>query len=198
MPVRAVFFDIGGILEITPDTGWRNKWDSKGVVDSQELEAVWRAGAVGAITLDEVERRIARIFRLDDARLEAFMADLWADYLGELNAELTAYFRSLRPRYNTGIISNSFVGATEREEARYAFSSVCDDIVYSHEVGIEKPDPRIFELALSRLGVAPGESVFLDDVAVHVEAARSLGMKAVLYESNAQAIAAIEAHLARG
>jgi glucose-1-phosphatase len=94
-------------------------------------------------------------------------------------------------------ISNSFVGATEREEARYGFSAVCDEIVYSHEVGIEKPDPRIFELALARLGVRPEESIFLDDLAVHVEAARALGMKAVLYESNAQAIAAIEAHLAR-
>jgi len=124
------------------------------------------------------------------------MADLWSDYLGELSVELATYFRALRPRYRTGIISNSFVGATEREEAAYGFSSLCDTIVYSHEVGIEKPDPRIFELALARLGVRPEESLFLDDLAIHVEAARALGMKAVLCENAAQAIAALEAHLA--
>jgi epoxide hydrolase-like predicted phosphatase len=195
MRVGAVFFDIGGVLEITPDTGWRKKWDGR-AFDCPELEEVWRAGSIGRMALDEVERRIAEILRLDRTGLEEFMADLWAEYLGELNVELTAYFRALRPQYRTGIISNSFVGATEREEARYRFSSVCDDVVYSHEVGIAKPDQRIFELALSRLGVRPEESVFLDDLAVHVEAARSLGMKAVLYESNAQAIREIQAHLA--
>jgi putative hydrolase of the HAD superfamily len=195
MPVGAVFFDIGGILEITPDTGWRKKWDADRLFNSPELEAVWRAGSVGRMTLDEVERRVAGLFRLDRLGLEAFMADLWAEYLGELNVELMEYFGALRPRYKTGIISNSFVGATEREEARYRFSAVCDVIVYSHEVGFEKPDPRIFELALSRLGVRPEESVFLDDLAVHVEAARSLGMRAVLYENNAQAIAALKGHL---
>ena len=196
MPIRAVFFDIGGILEITPETGWRKKWDTQRAADSRELEEVWRAGAVGRMTLPEVERRIGEIFRLDGPRLEALLADLWAEYLGELNVELTDYFRALRPRYKTGIISNSFVGATEREEARYRFSAACDDIVYSHEVGIEKPDPRIFEIALSRLGVRPEDSVFLDDLPVHVDAARALGMKAILYENNAQAIAELDAYLA--
>lgn len=196
MTVRAVFFDIGGILEITPDTGWRKRWDASGILESPALEDVWRAGAVGRIAVDEAERRIAEIFRLDRAGLEALMAEMWAEYLGELNVELMDYFRALRRRYKTGIISNSFVGATEREEARYAFSSACDDIVYSHEVGVEKPDARIFEIALSRLRVRPEESVFLDDVAGHVEAARALGMRAILYESNAQAIAAVDAFLA--
>jgi putative hydrolase of the HAD superfamily len=194
--IRAVFFDIGGILEITPDTGWRKKWDAERRFDSPELEAVWRAGSVGRMTIDEVESRLAEIFRLDRVALEAFMADLWTDYLGELNTELFDYFRTLRPRYKTGIISNSFVGAAEREEARYGFSAHCDLIVYSHEVGLEKPDPRIFEVALSRLGVRAEESVFLDDVATHVEAARALGVNAILYESNAQAIAELEALLA--
>jgi putative hydrolase of the HAD superfamily len=195
MPVRAVFFDIGGILEITPETGWRAKWDAERVGDSAALEEVWRAGAVGQMTPEEVERRLGEIFGLEGDRLAAFVADLWAEYLGELNVELTDYFAALRPRYKTGIISNSFVGATEREEARYGFSTLCDDIVYSHEVGIEKPDRRIFDLALSRLGVSPEESVFLDDVSGHVEAARALGINAVLYESNAQAIREIEALL---
>jgi putative hydrolase of the HAD superfamily len=197
MAVGAVFFDIGGVLEITPETGWQKKWNAERLFASPELEVVWRAGSVGRMTLDQVERRVAEIFRLDEASLEKFMADLWAEYLGELNVELMDYFRALRPRLKTGIISNSFVGATEREEARYRFSAVCDDIVYSHEVGIEKPDPGIFELALARLGVKPEESVFLDDRMIHVEAARALGVNTVLYESNAQAIAAIEAHLGR-
>jgi putative hydrolase of the HAD superfamily len=195
MAIRAVYFDIGGILEITPDTGWQKKWDPTGAVNQEELELIWRAGAVGWMSIAEVEKNLAALFKLDADAFQRFSADMWADYLGTPNIELMDYFRALRPRMKTGIISNSFVGATEREEAAYAFSSMCDHVVYSHEVGIEKPDPRIFHLALERLGVEAAEAVFLDDVQTNVAAARAVGMKAVLFESNAQAIATIDAYL---
>ncbi len=75
------------------------------------LGEVWRAGSVGRIPEADVERRTGEILGLDRAQLDDFMADLWAEYLGTLNAELAAYFASLRPRYQTAILSNSFVGA---------------------------------------------------------------------------------------
>ena len=61
---------------------------------------------------------------------------------------------------------------------------------------IEKPDQRIYEIACERLGVRPSEVVFLDDLEANVAAARRLGMRAVLFQSNAQAIADVEACLA--
>ncbi len=68
-------------------------------------------------------------------------------------------------------------------------------IIYSHEVGLAKPDPRIYALTCERLGVRPAEMVFLDDVEPIVEAAREFGIHAVLFEANAQAIGEIEALL---
>lgn len=58
-----------------------------------------------------------------------------------------------------------------------------------------KPDPRIFELAAERVGVRPGEIVFVDDFAPNVEAARAIGMLAVLFETTAQVIAEVQKHL---
>lgn len=199
MAVRAVVFDIGGILEITPDTGWRAKWEARfhwgeGALD-QRLMPLWRAGSVGAMPISEIEARMAEVLGLDDEQLGEWMTDLWNDYLGELNVELAEYFGSLRSRVRTGIISNSFVGAREKEHERYGFGDLCDPIIYSHEVGMEKPDPRIFLLACERLGVRPDEVVFLDDVPMHVDAACKLGMTGILYRDNAQAIRAIEACL---
>jgi HAD superfamily hydrolase (TIGR01509 family) len=66
-------------------------------------------------------------------------------------------------------------------------------IIYSHEAGISKPDPRIYRLARDRLGVRPEEMVFLDDVAPNVAAARDLGAHGILFTSTARAIADIEA-----
>jgi epoxide hydrolase-like predicted phosphatase len=127
--------------------------------------------------------------------VDAFMRDLWTEYLGTLNVELADYCRSLRPRYRTAIISNSFVGARSREQERYHFDEITDLIVYSHEVGMSKPDPRIYRLACARLGVRPAETVFVDDNELMVDGARAVGIQAVLFEDNAQAIAAIEHRL---
>ena len=101
---------------------------------------------------------------MDQAQMDAFLRDFWDVYCGAPNTELAAYFRRLRPRYRTALLSNSFVGARREEEARFHFAAMTDLIVYSHEEGLSKPDPRIFERAWQRLGVLPDETIFLDDV----------------------------------
>jgi epoxide hydrolase-like predicted phosphatase len=134
---------------------------------------------------------------LDEARLAQFLADLWRDYLGTANTELIEYARRLRPRYRTGILSNSFVGAREREQAAYGFEDLVDELVYSHECGLRKPDPRSYALVCARLGVEPDRVAFLDDSELNVEGARQAGLHAVLYRDNAQAIGEIEGLLGR-
>jgi epoxide hydrolase-like predicted phosphatase len=120
------------------------------------------------------------------------MADIWREFLGTANKELIDYARRLRPRYRTGILSNSFVGARQREQAAYGFEDLVDEIVYSHEVGMSKPDPRIYALVCSRLDARPEETVFLDDADRCVAGARDVGIHAIHYQDNAQAIREIE------
>jgi putative hydrolase of the HAD superfamily len=162
-----------------------------GEIDAR-LRDVWQGGSVGTITLDDVHEALKDRLGLDDQKLAQFMADLWRDYVGTANTELIEYARRLRPRYRTGIVSNSFVGAREREQAAYGFEDLVEEIVYSHEAGFSKPDPRIYELICSRLNVSPGEMVFLDDTEACVTGARDAGIHAVRYQDNAQAIAAIQ------
>ena len=199
MGFRAVVFDIGGVLEFTPPMGMAEKWAERlGLVPGElpeRLGAVFKAGEVGALTEVEVHRHIGQLLGLGPADVDAFMGDLWTEYLGTLNAELTAYFAGLRPAYRTGIISNSFVGARDRERERYGFEQLTDEIIYSHEVGISKPDPRIYELACERLGVLPEEMIFLDDVEPNVAAAQDLGAHGILFVSTTQAITDIKAAL---
>jgi epoxide hydrolase-like predicted phosphatase len=197
--VRAVVFDIGGVLEITPPLGVSEHWEARlGLRPGglrERLREVRAAGEVGTISEPEANRRTGELLGLDDAQVHAFMADVWREYLGTLNVELAEYFGGLRPRYRTAMLSNSFVGARGREQRRYRFGELADLIVYSHEVGMSKPDPRIYLLTCERLGVRPAETVFLDDAELAVDGARAVGMQALLFEDNAQAIAAIEARL---
>jgi epoxide hydrolase-like predicted phosphatase len=201
MVIRAVVFDIGGVLERTPDLGVHRLWEARLGLPPGDMEArmldVWLGGSLGTITLHDVHDALRDRLGLDDQELAQFMADLWREYLGTGNTELIEYARRLRPRYRTGIVSNSFVGAREREQAAYGFEDLVEEIVYSHEVGFSKPDPRIYALICTRLDVPPGEMIFLDDTDACVAGARDAGLHAVRYQDNAQAIAEIEKALAR-
>jgi epoxide hydrolase-like predicted phosphatase len=196
MVIRAVVFDIGGVLEITPDLGVDRRWETRlGLPDGEilaRMRDVWQGGSIGTITLDDVHEALGDRLGLDDQTLAQYMADLWREYLGTANTELIEYARGLRPRYRTGIVSNSFVGAREREQAAYGFEDLVEEVVYSHEVGFSKPDPRIYALICTRLNVPPEEMVFVDDSDVCVAGARDAGIHAIRYQSSAQTIAEIE------
>lgn len=190
MPIRAIVLDIGGVLEHTPDLGTAARWEPEfGVGWANRVEAVFRAGELGHITLEEVHERSAAALGVPADRFAAYMADVWVEYLGTYNAEMADYWRARRAEgYATAIISNSFVGAREREEEAYRFSELTDLIVYSHEVGMQKPDPGIYELCLERLGIPAEETVFVDNFEANCAAARALGMSAILFQDTAQVI----------
>ncbi|MGW1124408.1 HAD family hydrolase [Streptomyces sp. NPDC002526] len=200
MKATCVILDIGGVLEFTPETGSVQRWEERlelpsGTVD-ERMRDVWQAGCVGSIGEREVHEQVAARLGLDAPQLEAFMADLWAEYLGTPNEELIAYVRGLRGSCRLGILSNSFVGARERETALYRFDELVEHIAYSHEIGVEKPDPRAFEAVCAALEVRPESCLFIDDLAVNVEAAQAVGMQAHLFQDNARTITRIAAHLA--
>jgi putative hydrolase of the HAD superfamily len=92
-------------------------------------------------------------------------------------------------------LSNSFLGAREKEQAAYGFEDLVDDIIYSHEVGLAKPDRRIYALTCERLGLQPEEFIFVDDVAGHIEGARAFGIHSILFQNNGQTISEIEKRL---
>jgi putative hydrolase of the HAD superfamily len=162
---------------------------------AEEMDArlgdLWAGGAVGTTTEEAVHDGISSRLGVSRAQADAWMAEMWAGYLGQANPELIEYARGLRPRYRTGLLSNSFVGAREREQALYGYAELVDDIVYSHEVGMRKPTPAIYQLACSRLDVEPQETIFVDDLAENIAAAAELGITAILHRDNEQTIGRI-------
>jgi putative hydrolase of the HAD superfamily len=90
----------------------------------------------------------------------------------------------------TSLLSNSW-GGSEDGYPRHLFADLFDDVVISGEVGMRKPEERIFQLAAARLGVSPAESVFVDDVEGNIVAAQALGFTAVLHENPVRTRAAL-------
>ena len=201
MTIRAIVFDLGGVLENDVDTGMHTKWEARlhlkpGELRERYLRTGWLVDATyGKLTAEEMHQKIAEVYGMDGRQVEEFMQDFWDQYCGKLNHELAAYFRSLRPHYQTAILSNGVPGARQVEEERFHFTEMADLIMYSYEEKTGKPERRIFELACERLGIQPDEMIFLDNMEEIVTAARTFGIHAILFQDTAQAIAAIEACL---
>ncbi len=96
----------------------------------------------------------------------------------EPNLELV---RALRPDYKLSVLSNADLSLRGRLERDMGVHHLFDDIVCSAEVGMAKPEPAVFRLAALRLGVAPEQCVFVDDWDQNIDAARGVGMQAVLH-----------------
>ena len=203
MTIRAVLWDIGGVLERVGPPLWTETWRVRlGLSRSQFDAAVSQVDPEGLAEtggFSEAQMRAAyeKTLRLSHVEADELMADVWDWYCGELDEQLVAYVRRLRPRVRTGIVSNSADGARREETRRYGFPDLVDDIVYSHEVGLAKPDPAIYTRACSRLSVKPTEAVLVDDVPANVDGAAAVGLHAVLHESAAATIRAVDALLER-
>ena len=83
-----------------------------------------------------------------------------------------------------GVLTNNVLEFRERWRAMMPFDEWFDDVVDSHEVGVRKPNPAIYQLALARLGADAARTAFLDDVPTNVAAADAVGIRGVLVEED--------------
>jgi len=206
MPIRAVVFDLGGVLERIDDFDAvvSAAWHERLGMSPEEFRAAlddvdpFRLSETGQMSEAEWAARCGSYLHLSPAQQREFAADVWDWYCGELDEELVAFAASLKSRARTAIISNSVDGAKREELSRYALDEIFDPIIYSHEVGLAKPDPAIFELACSLMDVPPTEMIFVDDVPGHVTAAQGLGIHAIAHRTTPETMAKINSVLVGG
>ena len=102
MAIRAVVFDIGGVLEITPamdfDARWENDLGLPTGTVFQRLGDVFAAGSLGEVTEAEVLEAVRDRLEVGPEKADEMMAIVWEQYLGTANTELIAWARRLRPR----------------------------------------------------------------------------------------------------
>jgi len=196
MTIRAVFFDIGGVLVRVENHDRRHEWEARlGLPRGQVTRAVFGSeeaarAMLGEIPESEMWQSVGHKLGLSDAQVDEFHRDFFA---GELfDAELAQFIGSLRPRLRTGIISNAWSDARPVLNRKFNLDGYVDVAIYSAEVKLAKPDARIFYLALERLDVRAQEAVFVDDMLENVEAARALGMCGVQFQNTAQTIADVK------
>jgi epoxide hydrolase-like predicted phosphatase len=112
------------------------------------------------------------------------------------NERMIEYMRELRGRgYRMAICTNNVREWEQRWRAMLPVDEIFDVIVDSAFVGTRKPESRIYELTLQRLGIAAGSALLIDDIEVNCAGARDVGMRTVWFQSTEQAIIDTEAVL---
>jgi putative hydrolase of the HAD superfamily len=206
--IEAVISDFGGVLTSALVDSFVGVLDSSGV----SLEELGKAMAAladrhGSNPLCELETG-----RLTEAQFMGSLSDELSERRGsrvamdgfgeryfrhlQPNERLIDYMRGLRERgYKLAICTNNVREWEARWRAMLPVDEIFDVVVDSAFVGSRKPEPRIYEITLERLGTAAGATLFVDDVEINCQAARELGMQAIHFRSTEQAIEAIEAAL---
>lgn len=187
--VKAIIFDVGGVLVRTEDPTRRRQLAADLDVSLDALHGIvfgsdsWNLARTGRITTDDHWRAVGR--RLGLAWPDKVNAFRKAFFAGDrLDRDMIALIRRLRAWYKIALLSNA-PGNLRRWIAKEweIPDDTFDEIVVSAEEGIMKPDPEIYRLTLARLNVAPHEAIFVDDLLKNVEAARALGIEAIHFTS---------------
>jgi putative hydrolase of the HAD superfamily len=193
--MRGVITDWGGVMT-SPIADSVNAWLMADGIDRDSYVAVMRqwvkqaygdgedgnpihALERGECTNDEFELALARELVLADGGPVAGPGLLARMFAGQtLDEAMLDMFRKLKAGgVPTGLLSNSWGGGYPRE----LFPDMFDAVVISGEVGMRKPEPRIFLHAAELLGLPPGECVFIDDIQANITAAEQIGFTGVLH-----------------
>ncbi|HEV7604654.1 MAG TPA: HAD family phosphatase [Candidatus Limnocylindrales bacterium] len=185
-PITAVVFDLGGVLiDWDPRYLYRQLFDDEAAMEwflSEVTTPAWN------LRQDEGRPWTAAVESLaaehpDQRDLILAYRDRWVETLGEPIAGTTSVLDEVR-RAGLAIyaLSNWSAETFPLARPRFPFLAWFDGIVLSGEVGIVKPDRRIFEILLERFELRPAATLFIDDSSANVEAAASLGIHALRFE----------------
>lgn len=210
--IRAVLFDFAGVITqpmgpTVKELARKSGADLTELVDfifgdyggnGGTVDTPWHRLERGEIALEEFgawgrTEGAARGWELD---LIALLDELIAC---DLRTDIVERVGRLRgDGYRTLLLTNNIREYSQQWRAKLPVDELFEVVIDSSEVGMRKPEPRIFQLALDKLGVAPEEAVMLDDIAVNVDAARSVGMHAVQVGPRAEeALAELDGLLGR-
>jgi epoxide hydrolase-like predicted phosphatase len=192
---RGLLVDFGGVLTTDVFSSFRAFCEAEGLAPDTVREKFLRDARgrellfgleLGTIAEGEFEPRFAEV--LGVASAEGLIDRLFAGMARD-ERMLEAVGAARRAGVRTGMVSNSWgSGRYDRD----AFAELFVGVVISAEEGIRKPDPRIYALGAERVGLAPSECVFVDDLPGNLKPARELGMATVHHRGAEQTIAELE------
>ena len=194
--LHALLLDFGGVLIFPENSLQRQHWLDRIGRENDEFESwLWHtpealATLGGELLPEQFWTRIGVQLGLSEEEALAMAGDYWAgDRLNQAAVDLAR--RARENGLRVGLLSNAY-SDLQPYLMPYGILDLFDDMVISCLVGMIKPDPAIYRLACSRLGVIPEETLFIDDSRENVESARQVGLRALQFVNEHTLLNAVE------
>lgn len=195
--VRAVLFDFGGVILSSPFEAFAAYERRVGLPDDfiRSVNATNPdANAWARLERDEID--LADFVSAFEAEALAMGhvvdgAEVIACLHGEVRPRMVEAIRRCRQRYATALLTNNFVTGSPDWSSGGVFGPLVelfDVVVESASVGIRKPEPEFYRIAMERLGIDAEDAVFLDDLGVNLKPARDMGMTTIKVEDPDEAL----------
>ncbi len=197
MTTRALIFDYGNVLDVVDDMQpWLTKRDMLAAgfsMTGQELwdylyyTEPWQKLKRGQMSNEDFWDALLRPLGVVDREAQMAFAHKLVEGREKVHPEMVRLLRELKRHYRLALLSNTHLLDMDIWIADVqGLKDIFDVVVSSAAVGLAKPEPAIYQLALERLGVAPGEALFIDDLPRNTTAAEALGIPSIVFESPAQ------------
>jgi epoxide hydrolase-like predicted phosphatase len=177
-----IIFDLGRVLVDFDFKKVISKLKRHSPLSLKEIHAyfqrtpLWDRFERGGVSPENFYKELQKDLKLKGLTFEGF-GPVWNEIFTE-NHDTVALLQSLRGKYRLALLSNVNFMHWDYIHQRYGFLKWFDYLITSCAVGHRKPDAEIFRIALHLAGVSPERAIFIDDVASHVRAAQSMGIRA--------------------
>ena len=191
--IRAVLWDFGGVFTSSPFEAFE-RFESDHSLPQNFIRTVNSTNpdnnAWAKLEANEISREtFDELFQLESEALGHTVrgADVLLLLSGKLRPRMVEALATCKNHFKVGCITNNMkpVDLSQNTPANRQFTdtgpimAMFDTIVESSIEGVRKPNPRIYEIACSRLNVSPTECVFLDDLGINLKPARAMGMTTI-------------------
>jgi putative hydrolase of the HAD superfamily len=204
MMIEAVIWDFGGVLTTSPFEAFARFEAERGLPAdiirrtnaANHLENAWAKFERAEVDIEAFDQ----LFAVESLALGAEVRgrDVLPLLSGDLRPEMVEALKSIKAKFKTGCITNNLpanaIGSASGRSLYIAEVMVLFDyVIESAKIGLRKPDPRIYQMMIDKLGVNPNNCVYLDDLGVNLKPAREMGMTTIKVLNAAQAIGELEA-----
>ena len=194
--ITTIIFDLGGVLLRTEDRAPRSRLADRLGKTYEELEGrVYGSREVmrGEISAESHMRAVVKKLGLPEEAVKEFSDEFWGG--DQMDTKLVDFIQDLRGDYTTVLLSNAWDDLRHMLVDVWKIADIFDHMFISAEMGLAKPDPKIYQAVSAELRKDPAELIFVDDFIENVEAAREEGWNAIHFRSREGALAELTEYL---
>lgn len=199
--IKAIVLDIGGVLLRTEDRTSREKLEQKYDLPTGESDKlvfdsdVALASTLGTTGPDLIWQNVADKLALSPEALKTFKHSFWAG--DSVDWEVIQFLQECREDYIVALLSNAWRNFRTVLAEKYQIEEgpTVDKIFISSELGVAKPNKRIYEIVADKLNCEMDEILFVDDFVENIKAAKALRMHTIHYQPGMDLINEIKSRL---